>query len=1075
MNVSKYGVQHTVVMTMLLIALGVFGLISITSLNIEFVSQDINMPQVYVLTIYPGASAEDVEETVINVMEGEFVTLPNFSSMTSQALNSMGVIIIEFSSDVSAEDQIDEVRNRIDDLMDDLPAGIEKPSVLLAGSSMLPVMSFIVEGGDDIGAISQYIEDDIKPELTRISGVSEIEVEGGVTPVLEVRLRTEDLDSKGVSPLMVYQLLSYSNSSLPLGNVQSGDQLLSLRFDGSFGSLEDVRLLPLGANDNGDIIRLQDVADVGIIAEESDYDVFAEGRDVVVVNVFKRSDGNTYRINRQIREVLDEAERKTGGALSFSIVSDDTKVINASMTSVLQSGAMGVVIAILVIFLFLNDLRATLIIGASIPLSVFFAFIGMKVAGISINLLSLSGIVIALGSIVDASIVVLDQIYRFYKSGEDGKAEYTLNESIYRGTAVVDKSVIGSNLTTSVVYIPLILISGLVGTILHDISLTILFAIFSSLFVAIIFVPYLCKKFLKDDSTRLQTKDSITVRGLKKVEKGYQRVLGSCLNHTPFVVVLCLMVLVITGYTITQMEFAFIPSTDNSEFYVAIQFPAGYTEEQTRADMAKVEEVMKATVPELEAYVIYSGSSTDNFSFSQDKNQGGVHGTVVPVKQRDRGTMEIIRALQYDLAKVLPGAEVSCRNGGFDYLVGYMSDGGGYGLTLIGTDKDLLFSEAERLKAYLLTDPEVMSVSINSSFDSRTSVIAADSESLSAVGLTAYEASMATAILFNGVDIPSVYTEPETGKRYDIKLTSDVAERKLDEDMFSSIKLITSSGTAVPIDSVASITQERSLSQINHSNRSVSMTVSAQVTGESVTGVEQRMAAYLAGHPLAEGIDTEAGGLGSLVEESIGPVMQALAIAMFLVLAIIVIIYERFDQPFLIMLLCPFCIIGVTISLVLFGSTVNMVSLMGVITLVGMLVNNGIILVDSINQLMQKSRLDYVLSLGMKYETGDNITGYMGFQEEMKVLKRNIASASTSRLRPILMSALTTILGVVPLAFTGGEGSEIYAPLGQVIMGGLATSTFLTLFLMPVFYFILERHKIKKAAKTHETKTEEIE
>ena len=723
---------------------------------------------------------------------------------------------------------------------------------------------------------------------------------------------------------------------------------------------------------------------------------------------------------------------------------------------------MGVIIAILVIFVFLNDLRATFIIGLSIPLSCFFTFIVMKIAGISVNLMSMSGIVVALGSIVDASIVVLDQVYRFYQQEKDGKGLYSVTQSIYHGTGIVDKSVIGSNLTTVVVFIPLAMLSGIVGQILHDVSLTFMFAIFSSLLVAIVFVPYLMKKLLREDGSRKPKKELLFVRGINNLEKLYNRALAACIEHTPFVIVIALLIFGVTVYSLTQLGFAFIPSTDNNDFYISIELPYGYTADETEAVMQKAERILVENVPELKTDVVYSGKSIEVFSFSATKNQGGIHAVLVPVAERDRDIHEIILDMQYRLSAEIPDAKINVKNGGFDYLVGYISGGGGYGLTLVGNDSRELYQEADRIRNFLLTDPEVISASVNSSFDARTSVIDASYEYMSSLGIPAYEAAMSSAILFNGVDA-GTFRDQDSDERYDIRLTSDASERPVDESLLSSLKIKTQAGSTVSFSEIAELTEEQTLSSINHSDRALTITVSAQLTDESTSGVTRRVNEYLRENPLQNGITTETGGIGELLDESMGPIMRALVIALFLVYMVIVLIYERFDQPFMIMLTVPFCVIGVVVSLAVFGSSMNMVSIMGIISLTGMVVNNGIIMVDYINQLEKQNRLDAAKAASIEVDDADRVLiGFMSFDDEIKHLKENVRVGTSSRLRPILMSALTTILGVIPMAVATGEGAEVYAPLGQVIMGGLTTSTFITLFLMPVLYFVLERHRIRK-------------
>ena len=1059
MKISRFSVKHPAVLTMVLLALLLFGLLSISSTNMEFIS-NMDLPQIFVIAIYPGASAEDIESEVVDVLEDDFVTLPDFKSMDSQSMNSVGVVTITFRDGVDPNEQLEEVRNRISQLSSSLPSGLQgEPQALVGGATMLPVTSFTLSGGEDIAALSAYVTDELRPRLTRIPGVSTVEISGSMEPEVQITLRMDDMNARGISPVTVYQILQFSNASMPLGTVESGTTGVDMRFDGSYDDISDIMDLPVGADDKGTIIRLSDVADVEFSYPEEDYYITSRGESVIEVSISKRADGNTMQITDAVKEILRSVEAETGGAITYHMISDDSKIISASLSNVIESGVMGIIIAILVIFIFLSDVKATLAIGLSIPLSCFFTFIAMKIAGITINLMSISGIVVALGSIVDASIVVLDQVYRFYQQERDGKALYSARESIYRGTDIVDKSVIGSNLTTVVVFIPIAMITGLIGDILRDVSLTLMFAILSSLFVAIIFMPYILSKLLRDDGKRTP-RDNFLMRGIDRIESGYRKALGSALDHTPFVLTLVALVAVVSVYSLSNLQLSFIPSTDNSDFYINVSFPYYYTLEDTRESMEKVEQILIENVPELETDIVYTGKSTEVFSFSSARNQGGIHAVLVPVAERERDIHEIILEMQYLVSSLVPDATVTVKNGGFDYMVGYISGGGGYGITLVGNDNRELYEAAESIETFLSSDPEVLSVSISSSYDARTAIIDASYEYLSSLGLSGYEAAMTSAILFNGMDIGTYSAD---GSHYDITLLSDISSKQVGQPMLDTIRLYTQAGSAVTMDALSSLIEENSLSRIDHSDRSLTMTVSAQLTSESTAGVSARVDRFLEENPLPSGVTTEAGGIGEMLNESLPPVFRALLIALFLVYMVIVLIYERFDQPLLIMFLTPFCIIGVVLALAAFGSTLSMIAILGIVSLAGMLVNNGIIMVDYINQLEDASRKRYLDEHSIPYDEDTRLIGLMPYELEMRELKENVQAGTASRLRPILMSTLTTILGVLPMSVATGEGAEIYAPLGQVIMGGLTTSTFITLFLMPVFYFLLERHKLRKA------------
>lgn len=1069
MSLSKFSVRHPVIIGMILIALALFGIFCITTTNVEFVSE-INMPQIFVVTVWPGASSEDIEKEVINILEEDFVTLPDFKSISSTATNSVGTIAITFADGMNAEDKIQEVRDRIRELEDDLPKDLSGlPQCILGGSAMLSTATFAVFGGEDLGATSKYVEDVLKPRITQIEGVSKIDVSGTAEARVNIVLRIEDLDSKGINPLVVYQTLGYSNNSIPLGSGSFEGKKVSIRYDGSFTSLEEIKNLPVGATDDGQIIRLSDVADVTLSYPERDYLITSKGEDVVVVDVFKRNDGNAIKITKQIEKVLRECEEETGGALKFSMIAEDRTTVTNSMSTVIQSGALGIIIAILVIFLFLNDGRATMVIGFSIPLSIFFTFIGMKIMGLTINILSISGIVVALGSIVDASIVVIDETYRFYQQRENGNALYSVTSSIDNGTDKVGMSVLGSNLTTVVVFIPIVMISGLVGKLLHDIAITFMISILASLLVALVFVPWLMKKFLREESEyRVPKKKSFVVKGVDKVEKWYGKAIGSVLKDPFLVVILSLGILIITLYTLPQQKMAFIPSTDNSDFNINIEFPYGYTLEDTRRGMEMVEMIVMDYLPEEDVrdYLTYVGKQAGSvISFGSTPNIGGIHVVLVPVKDRDWDIHTAINDLQYILEEKVPGAEVDVANGGFDRYVNLMSNGGGFGVTLTGSDSDELFVVAEEIRDYLNQDPEVIKATISSTYDNVSAVMNANYDNLSSLGLTSYQAGMTNAILFNGTDI-GTFTDPESKERFDIRLYSDISDYPINQSLFTILKLSGELGN-VSVDSVTDMEMKSELSQISHTDRSPSITVSAKILGESTTNISARFSQYIAQNPLPEGIEIIETGLGNLVSDSVIPVAQAMVIGIFLVYFVMVMVFERYNQPLQVMMTVPFCIIGVTLSLAAFNTTLNMIAIMGIISLSGMLVNNGIILIDSMNQLFRERRRGQLESIGIdcKDLTELEMEGRLDFDMEMNNLVSSVKDGSSSRLRPILMSSLTTILGVIPMAVAIGEGAELYAPLGQVIMGGLMTSMVITLFITPVIYFIFERRKIKKTYK----------
>ena len=1059
MKLSHFAVRHPVVIGMLLIVLGVFGIFALSSINVEFMG-DVSAPSIIVVAIYPGADAEDVEEDVTSILEDDFVTLPDFKSVSSSSGNSFGRVEITFRDGIDPYDRITEVRDRINKLMAELPAGLQgTPEAFVGGAEMLPIFSFSVSGNStqDMLSVTDFITETLRPRLTAISGVSDVELSGGRELQVNVELQLEQLEARSISALTVYQILGYSNQFLPAGKAIFQGREVAIRYRGELASLEDIRQLPVGSTSDNVVIRLEDVATVTLAYPEEESYVTDGFAPLMLVEVMKRSDGNTLAIVSQIKEVLAEAEKEAG--LQFNVISDDSRIVTASMKTVIMSGIGGILMAVLVIFLFLGNFRATLIIALSIPLSLLFTFIAMKLTGITVNLMSLSGMVVALGMVVDGSIVMIEQVFRHY-----GSPQFKNNPegAIFLGADEVGLSIFASTTTTVVVFVPIAALSGVVGMILKDVSLTLIMALTASLLSAVVIVPFLMKLLLKNQDGAVMELDSgeksswlKIMKGrvdkiMATIEKNYRKALDWSLTSWKFVIFLALVVLVATFMVLSSLGIAFIPSTDNSDFYINLKFPGGYPLASTNVQMEKIADLLYQQVPEVQDAVFFVGMKESAGSSQKASNEGYIHVVLVPVAERNRSIHEIILQMQQLISSSIPGVQAKVSNGGFDKLLGYVSGGGGYGLTFVGEDMEKLYDAAASFADYLQQDKDVVSVEMDTNFDTQALTIDMVHEYMSSLGITSYEAGITSAILFQGMDVGRFRSGD---KRYTIHLYSNKTNDTITLEDFNSVKIISSVGIPVSLSNISQLRQEQSISQINHKNRSKTITVSATLVSENTAGVDSRANQWLANNPLPQGISTQAGGITELIGDSLPSVITALAIAWFLVYTVMVLQFQRFRQPLIVMATIPFCLIGVVLGLLLFRSSMSLVALLGVISLGGVVVNNGIILVDYINLLRQRLSLQ-------KQEAAEN-EGDNKAESEGE-LRDCVISGSASRLRPIFMTTLTTMLGVVPMALAKGEGSEIYAPLGQAIAGGLLTSTLITLFIIPVLYYITERGSLKK-------------
>lgn len=1064
MKVSEFSVKRPVIITIILIVLVVFGFYSVSQMSTEFMV-DITMPQAIVMTIYPGASAEDVEQDVTKILEENFVTLPHFKSVESNSYNSLSWVTVTYADGYDAYDQLVELRNRISQLKDDLPDGIQgEPYALVGGASMLPVISFSVQAGNDTGKITDFIKNDLTPRITQIDGVSEISVDGEKELQLEIELDVDELTSKGVSVAQIYQVLNYGNTILPLGSVAYENRQIQMRYAGGFNSIEDIKNLPV-AFANNEIIRLGDVATAQLRYPEEEYFVTDGSNPLIIVSVTKRNDGDTVKICRKVKEILSKVENETNGAVKFHIISDDSRQVKASLKTVITSGVTGIIFAILVILLFLADWRATLTISLSIPLCILFSLIGLKICGISLNMMSLSGLVISLGMVVDGSSVMLDQIYRYYKirDPKTGQTQYTVNQAIFKGWDEVSASILASAATTIVCFIPIALLTGLIGKILHVASLTIIMAIFASFLVAVAIVPYLLKLLLKETGPKIRKKPRKFDIIMQNVENVYRKILQIALKNKIFVIFTAVFLLIFSGFISLRLGVAFIPSTDSGDFYISVDLPVGTSLEKTTEKMQIAEKLLYKYVPEIDNVVFYVGqSNTKGIMAKTTPESAYAHVILVPVAQRKRSVHQIMISMQEIWSSVIPDSKISVANGGFDKLVSYVSGGGGYGLALISEDINLLYETASNIRDFLESDPDVITAMLDTDFDTSTMIIDMSQEYLSSLGITSYEAGVTSAILFRGIDAGR-FKDAATGNRYTIRLSSNVANKNVSPDTIENIHIVTSNGQDVSFANVSDIRVEKSISQINHSDRAKTITVSATLVSENTAGVSQRVNQYLLKNPLPNGVSSKSGGITALIGDMVKPMATAMVIAIFLVYIVMALQFEKLKQPLLIMATIPFCFIGVVLGLMIFGSTLNLLALLGLVSLSGIVVNNGIILVDYINQLRKNRRLEIAMKRGEQDKDGEWRV-QLDYDEEKELLNNCIADGAASRIKPILITTLTTLLGDIPMAVSSGEGAEIYAPMGQAIVGGLITSTLITLIIIPILYSISERPK--KRGKT---------
>ncbi|MCF7944879.1 MAG: efflux RND transporter permease subunit [Spirochaetia bacterium] len=1020
MRLSRFAIDHPAIIIIIMIALLLFGVLALVSLNQEFLP-NVALPQISVVTYYPGVGPLDIEKDVTDVLEDQFSTISGLERMNSESRDSVSIIELSFTEQTDLQKMLPEVRAQISRVKGDLPGGITgEPIAMIAGVELMPIFSFVVKSDREPDLLTEFIEESILPSITRIPGVSRAEVYGGQKRQLTIELRLSDLAARNISTIDVYQALSNANLTLPAGSAKVRQNILNVKIAGEFSSLEEIRNLTVGYQGDS-YIYVRDIADVKLAYPDPEVYIDSAGSELVVVDVMKRSDGDTMEIARGVRSVIEKYEQVYGEVMSFSTIQDDSEMVRTSLFTVVRSGIIGIIMAVLVIFVFLGDVRATLIIGSSIPLSLVFAFIGMKAAGQTVNILSLSGLVVALGMIVDSSIVILENIYRYYHQGEN---KIVASE---QGAVEMGSAVFASASTSISVFLPLAALTGIIGIIMKDISLTLVFALTASLIVSLVVVPFFTSRYLHHKKKHKHKPPAEWF--MFHLENGYRRVLAWSLGHRGFIIFFSLSIFLISLLILMGLGSTFLPSADTGEFYVYMQFPEGSDLEVNREKMQQAETILRRGVPEIEEAVFFTGFASEFSRNSPQSNRGYGKVLLTPPQDRERRVQDIIAAVQRSLDAQLVDADVVVENGGFDKLLSLATEGTGFQIKLSSGDVDLLYQAASDVQEIMDEDPGIYKTSMSVEMDREVAIGDLALDDLGNLGLSTYEAAVTSRILLNGEKV-GIYRGASSDRDVDIILISDLKDRPLTDDVLEQVKLINPSGKGIPFSSFTELKVEPAYSKIEHRNRMRTIVVTGYMQGEELSGIRDRIESQLELLGIPFGVEWTTGGSAELLSDSMRKLLLILLIAVFLVYAVMVIQFERFRQPLIVMSSFPFCLIGVVFGLLIFGSYMSIIAFLGIIALGGIVVNNAIVLIDYMNNLRTK--------------------------QEMPLYEAVITGGAV-RLRPILMTTFTTFFGVFPMAVSQGSGSEIYASLGQSIAGGLITSTMISLILVPVLYYMFEQ------------------
>ncbi|WP_333485675.1 efflux RND transporter permease subunit [Paenibacillus sp. SYP-B4298] len=1015
-------VRRPVGVTMLVLAVIALSLVSLRNLAVDLFPK-IDIPVAVVATSYQGAAPEEIEKLVTRPMEASLSSIQGMSRLTSQSQANSSLVIMEFKSGTNLDNTLLDIREKVDQVKEFLPKDAGTPSVLRFDPQQLPIMSLALSG-EDSSRLQSMTETQFIPFLERQKGVASVSAAGGKTREILVELNRAALARYGVAPSQIVQVLGAGNQSVSAGSVVKGQQEMQIRVKGEYSSVAEIRdtLILLS---NGQQIRLHELAEVKDTYKEETSLTLVNGAPALVLSIQKQSDANTVSVADEIYKAMEEMNSQLPEGVELTVVTDSSIYIRQSIDGVMNNMLQGGILAVLILIVFLRSIRATLVIGIAIPIAVLSTFAMMYFTGQTLNIISMGGLALGIGMMLDCSIVILENIVVHRQRGA------TVLQAAVKGASELGTAVIASTVTSLVVFVPIVFVQGIAADIFKPMALTVAFSLLASLIVAITLVPMLSAKLMS--APLKERKPSLFERGLNLLIQFYKKRLAWSLKHRKTTVALVGALMVGSLALAPMIGMELMPADDEGRLTVTIKAPSGTRLEETKEIANEVEALLAPYESMIRmAYLSIGGSS---LGFGGDSsNQATLTMELIGSTERDMTTREFVSSLSRQTQEI-PGAEIT---------VSAMETGLGAGspiqIKLNGQDREVLEEVADQVM-WLISEVEGVHNAQTSSQEGNEEMnIIVDRLMAAQYGLSYQQIISEIQLAMNG-QLATKFREE--GSEYDVRVVMPEEERA-NLAALSQLRLQTATGQYIPLSQVAKFEQLKGPVVIQRENQQRQINVTSDVIGRDLGSVANDIQAALNKMNFPEGYSYSMGGDAEEMLDSFIDLALALVFSIFLVYVVMAIQFESLLHPFIIMFSVPTSIIGVLIGLFVTNTAISLPALIGMILLVGVVVNNGIVLVDYINILRRQ---------GMeRYEA--------------------IMAGSPSRVRPILMMTLTTVLGMIPLALGLGEGSSMQAPLGIVVIFGLLFSTVFTLIFVPVVYSMADdfsqwlRRVLRRRGKT---------
>jgi hydrophobic/amphiphilic exporter-1 (mainly G- bacteria), HAE1 family len=1024
MTITEIAVKRSTLVVIVFTALTLLGITCYSLLNYELIPK-IEMPVMSVSTLYPGASAGEVENSVTKKLEDALSSLENVSSMTSTSQEGLSTITIELVANADVVKSLQEAQRKVNAALAGLPTEAKTPSLMNFSSSDLPVLKMGVSARMEATKLYQIVKDQIKPQISKLSGVGQVTLVGGDEREIRINVDRDKLKAFSMTIGQVYNAVSGANLQFATGKIEGTRNQYTVRLSGKVTSLDQLRQVVVVQRANGALVHVCDIAEVvDGVAEYSTLNRI-NGESSIGMQVQKQSDANSVKVCDLVKAELARIEQQYASTgLKFNIAADNSTFTLASANAVIEDLGIAIILVTIVMFLFLHSLRNSFIVLVSIPSSLISVFTGMYVFNFSLNVMTLMGLSLVIGILVDDSIVVLENIYRHLSMGKDRQ------KAALDGRGEIGFTAVAITMVDVVVFLPMALVSGMIGNMLREFSLVVVFSTLMSLFVSFTITPLLASRLGKIEQL---SRDTLMGRLALDFERVYNRLVGFYekvlrwgLGHRK-VVFAGVLIVFVASFSLVVFQFIgseFMPNSDRGEFVISLEGEPQNSLYQTNALVEKVEKLLFSNPEVVKVFSNVGYSSAMMGTGNSEPHKAELTVTIIDKNSRKQSVEQYAAMAKRQILASIPGLKVTSTPSS---VMG--ANEAPIQILLRGPDMNELYTTADSVMGVIKNVPGINDIRLSVDKSKPELHVQLDREKMSMLGLSVADVGNTLQLALAG-NTNLQYSE--RGSDYNINVTMDKFDRKSISDL-GSISCVNGKGDIVELRQFAEISQSLGPNRLERYDRMSSLTVKAEVFGRPTGTVGEEIKALIAQAIHSRTVDIEYKGQMERQAEAFGGLFTALFAAILLVYFVMVALYNSYIYPFVVLFSLPVAMIGAFLALALTGNNLSIYSLIGMIMLMGLVAKNAILLVDFTNSLRER---------GM---------------ETIEAL----VEAGKERMRPILMTTIAMVLGMLPLAISSGAASENRNGLAWAIIGGLTSSLLLTLVLVPSVYVTVERVKAR--------------